>query len=147
LEGCPATTGSAQIAAVPAASGKMPNPQALKKQAIGKSLVFPGWGDKVINPRSNKTWLGGLGYAALAGGVFSVIKSNSSFNTYKTSTTQTDLNKYRSQTLSYGTVSKVLFGAAAVVWAIDIISVAKSKPAPSARLSFSNDGISMKIYL
>lgn len=146
LEGCPATTGSAHIASAPAVSGKTLNVQALKKQAIGKSLVFPGWGDKVIDPNANKIWLGGLGYAALAGSAFSIIKSNSSFNAYNTSTNQADIENYRNKTLSYNTASKVLLGVAVVVWTIDIISVAKSKPKLPARLSFSQNGIGMNIH-
>jgi Caspase domain len=138
LAGCPQPNqaGNLQL------SVKKTTNRVSKSSAISKSIAFPGWGDKTLNPDSKRTWMGGLGYSTIVGGLFLQLSSKKAFDNYNKSTNSTDIDAYRSKTIKYNNFSKILFGASVAIWTYDLISVASSK---NAKIAVSENGIGVNI--
>jgi hypothetical protein len=115
-----------------------------KSNAFVKSLVFPGWGDNALNPKTNRIWLGILGYGALAGGFLMQAKSVESYNLYKSSFKQTEISLYRDEASTYNTLSMAFWGVAFSIWAIDGISVLSTK---NAKVSLMGNNLGITISL
>jgi hypothetical protein len=101
----------------------LPNPipfSILKKQAIGKSILFPGLGDNKIRKHSKRIWMGIVGYGAIAGGFIAQSKSNSYLNAYNFSKKQTDITQNRNNTTKLNSISTALWGLSGLIWTIDI---------------------------
>jgi hypothetical protein len=92
----------------------------LKKQAIGKSILMPGLGDKIVRKNSKRIWMGILCYGALAGGFIAQSKSNSYQNAYNSSKKQTEITQNRNNATKFNSISTALWGLSGLMWTIDI---------------------------
>ena len=116
LDGCPSAQLYAQVS-------MLPN----KSTAIIKSLVFPGWGDKYLNRKSSKIWMGLLSYGALTSGFLMQAKSNKYLRLYDITIKQTEIDTYRANVGKFNNLSTILWGASALIWTFDIIAISASK--------------------
>lgn len=99
----------------------MPLPfSVLKKQAIGKSILMPGLGDKIVRKNSKRIWMGIVGYGALAGGIITQNKSNNYVEAYNRSLNQTAITKNRNNANKFNSLSTALWSLSGLMWTIDI---------------------------
>ncbi|MBK9510129.1 MAG: hypothetical protein IPO04_12055 [Cytophagaceae bacterium] len=99
----------------------MPLPfSVLKKQAIGKSILMPGLGDKIVRKNSKRIWMGIVGYGALAGGIITQNKSNNYVEAYNRSLNQTAITKNRNNANKFNSLSTALWSLSGLIWTIDI---------------------------
>ncbi|MBK9934847.1 MAG: hypothetical protein IPP05_12075 [Cytophagaceae bacterium] len=99
----------------------MPLPfSVLKKQAIGKSILMPGLGDKIVRKNSKRIWMGIIGYGALAGGIITQNKSNNYVEAYNRSLNQTAITKNRNNANKFNSLSTALWSLSGLIWTIDI---------------------------
>jgi hypothetical protein len=122
MQGCPDKT-SKQQTLKQAYIQKPPS----KSEALSKSILFPGWGDKVLEPKKKKSWMGGAAYGSLSIGVLMNAFSKKSYKTYLESKVASEAEKLHSKTSLYSNLSKLFFISAGSIWAIDIGKVAFAK--------------------
>lgn len=98
-----------------------------KSEALSKSILFPGWGDKVLEPKKKKTWMGGAAYSSLSLGIIMNTISKKNYQTYLESKTASEAEKLHSKTNLYTNLSKAFFVVSGGIWALDIGKVAFAK--------------------
>lgn len=98
-----------------------------KSEALSKSILFPGWGDNVLEPKKKKSWLGAAAYSSLSVGIIMNTISKKTYRTYIESKISSEAEKLHSKTGLYTNLSKVFFLSAAGIWTFDIGKVAFAK--------------------
>lgn len=68
-------------------------------------------------------------------------KANNYLALYNKAIIQTDIDRNRSNTAKYNNLSTIFWGASAVVWAIDLLSVSSKKP---TKIISTNSGLGLK---
>ncbi|MBI5220103.1 MAG: hypothetical protein HY958_14340 [Bacteroidia bacterium] len=90
-----------------------------------KSAIYPGWGDYKLREGKHYFLYGVVGYGCMGTSAFMGLKALTSFNNYSTATTASVANNYYNQAISQRTAALSFVGAAAIIWAVDMIFVAK----------------------
>lgn len=107
-----------------------------KTRAIGKSLLFPGWGDNTLNQNKKNTWLGFAAYGALSSGVYAEFQAIKHYTKYNQTYNQAALDYHRAMANKNFKWAKIGFATAAALWLFDITKVAIQKPMKNS-LSFN----------
>ena len=101
--------------------------QAVKKKgisvggALGLSLILPGLGRRVATGKG-AAWLWGVaGYGCLGGAFYMNNSAYNKYEEYKDATTTSDRDDLYKKARNYDLYSKVLIGAAAAIWVVDLI--------------------------
>lgn len=113
-----------------------------KSNVFTKSLLFPGWGDKTLNQKSKKIWLGVFSYGALITGTVMQSKAKHYFNLYNAGFKPSQITVNRSQTVKYNNLSTVFWGISAAIWTFDLVSILTKK---DLKVSPSNNGLSLNL--
>ncbi len=121
-----------------------------KKISVGKALLFsailPGLGNTYVKGKG-AAWLWGvLGYGCIVG---SVVMNNMAYNNYedyKTAATSDERDQLYDKASTYDLGSKVLIGAAATIWVVDLVitgiqagKARKTSHASNIRLNYQID--------
>ncbi len=113
--------------------------------AIALSALLPGLGNRVVKGSGAQWLLGVAGYGFIAG---SVMLNNSAYNAYedyKVATTPADRDDFYNKAESKNRTSKVLFGAAIVIWVGDLLWTGLQ--ASSARKKSKQSNFSLNYFV
>jgi hypothetical protein len=122
LNGCP-DKNSKQLTLKQAYIQKPPS----KSEALSKSILFPGWGDKVLEPKKKKSWMGAVAYSSLTAGIVMNSLSKKTYQTYLDSKIASEAERLHTKTSLLTNLSKAFFIASGSIWAFDIGKVAFAK--------------------
>jgi Caspase domain len=114
----------------------------LYQKGMTKTLLFPGSGEKLISGKTDKLWLGKVGYGAIGLGLASAVLSASAFNKYKTAKNQADIDKNRNNAKLFSVGSIAMAGVSLGAWAIGISSYSKLR---KTKLAINENGIGIQI--
>lgn len=89
--------------------------------ALGLSLVLPGLGRRVATRKGAAYLWGVAGYGCLAGAYFMNNSAYNNYEDYKTANTTSERDDLYKKAKNYDLYSKVLLGAAATIWVVDLI--------------------------
>ena len=140
---CPSEPGSPDIGGCPSTSkmfSQVGNSNLMLK-AIGKSLLMPGSGKMLINPKKNLKWVGLASYSVIALGTTSKILSNKALKNYNLSSSQLEIDKFKGTTKLWGGVGTGVFVAAAAIWITDLASLMSKKDKVAFQVENGNVGI------
>ncbi|MBI5220106.1 MAG: caspase family protein [Bacteroidia bacterium] len=90
---------------------------------IGKSLLFPGWGDYGLYDKKYNWIIGAGAYAVLGTGILFQQATANTYGSYKTTTDPTQVNTLFNKAIVQRNVVYAAYGTAALLWAWDIYRV------------------------
>jgi len=93
------------------------------KKAFLQSTIYPGWGDYQFKADKPHWIKGALGYGLVGASTAMYLKSNQSFNKYKSSGLPSSQDPSYSSAMKERQTSLIFAGAAVVVWAWDYIGL------------------------
>jgi hypothetical protein len=122
--------------------------------AMAFSALLPGLGNRIVKGHGAQWMLGIVGYGCIAG---SVILNNSAYDAYeeyKIATTASERDDLYKQAENKNRTSKVLMGAAIVIWVGDLLwtglqasSARKKSKQSNFSLNYSVDPYTQKPFL
>lgn len=117
---------------------------ALFQKGMTKTLIFPGSGEKLVTGKSDKMWVGQMGYGAIAFGLGATVLSGAAYNKYKSAQLQTEIDKNRKNSKLFSYTSIAMAGIGITAWAIGIKSYNKLR---KSKLAINENGIGIQITL
>lgn len=119
-----------------------------KGNAVLKSVVIPGWGDRGLYRGGNSvgTLVTVASYGCIAYGVYSSISASQNYDSYKKALLQTDIDTYYNKVKSQQSSALIFTTIGAGIWALDVLHVAIRKPKYGAKRGISSKPSSKLSY-
>ncbi|MCU0447484.1 MAG: hypothetical protein MUE85_21510 [Microscillaceae bacterium] len=87
------------------------------------SLLFPGWGDAKVREGKNYWLVGVVSYSLVGTGLYLHFKAKSNYDSFQNSSNIPQADVYFKNSKDQNRLSRVLLGAGAGIWLVDVVSV------------------------
>ncbi len=92
-------------------------------KALGLSLLYPGAGNKNLNPQKKYWWIGAIGYGLVASSIFMHSSAGNEYEKIHQALTPDEADELYNSALQKRSLGYGLAAGAGLVWTVDLVSV------------------------
>lgn len=105
---------------------------------LGKSLVFPGWGDMNLRNKKSRLWLGITGYTLLISSVYFNIQANQNYDSYKKSGELAQRDQLHKTATTQNYISLACAATSGLFWTIDLAGIVSKRQKVRRNLTYES---------